>query len=71
MPRKIRELKAELRKAGFTWRTGKGSHTVWHHPLVPSRITLAGSDGDDAQPYQEKEVRSVLEQLRAMQGEQP
>ncbi|MFN6513960.1 MAG: type II toxin-antitoxin system HicA family toxin [Nostoc sp. CreGUA01] len=29
MPKKIRELKAMLLKAGFTYRSGKGSHTVW------------------------------------------
>jgi len=37
MPRKVRALKADLRRAGFTSDTkrGKGSHSVWQHPLVP------------------------------------
>ncbi len=64
MPRKIRELENDLRQAGFTARPGKGSHRVWKHPLVPGRITMSGKGGDDAQPYQEKEVQDKLGQLR-------
>ena len=63
MPRKIRELKAQLRAAGFTERQGKGSHTVWRHLLVPQRVVLAGADGDDAKPYQERDVRIALSKL--------
>src|SRR3712207_2915888 len=49
MPPKYRELKAELRKAGFALGSGNGSHTNWRHPLVPGlRVTLSGNDGDDA-----------------------
>ncbi len=50
MPRKVRELKADLRRAGCIERSGKGSHTVWQHPLVTMRLVLAGGDGDDAKP---------------------
>jgi hypothetical protein len=58
MPRKIRELRADLRRASFVWRPGKGSHGVWTHPLHPDvRISLAGNDGDDAKEYQERDVR--------------
>ena len=32
MPKKLRELKAMLRQAGFVPRAGKGSHMVWSHP---------------------------------------
>jgi len=39
---KIRELKAILLKAGFTYRPGKGSHTVWSHPLLEDSVTLSG-----------------------------
>jgi predicted RNA binding protein YcfA (HicA-like mRNA interferase family) len=57
MPVKIRKLKSILSKAGFAWRPGKGSHTVWTHPALPEEeITLAGKDGDDAKPYQIKDV---------------
>lgn len=68
MPPKIRQLKAELRKAGFSVRPGKGSHLVWTHPLLPKdEVTLSGHDGDDAQRYQEKLVRNILAKLRRMQ----
>jgi predicted RNA binding protein YcfA (HicA-like mRNA interferase family) len=61
MPKKIRELKAMLRKAGFTWRPGKGSHAVWTHPrLRGSPVTVAGHDGDDARPFLEKQVREAI-----------
>ncbi len=56
MPKKVGELKAILRKAGFRWRPGKGSHTVWEHPLADKSVTLSGNDGRDARPYQETEV---------------
>ncbi|MDJ0730334.1 MAG: type II toxin-antitoxin system HicA family toxin [Crocosphaera sp.] len=36
MPKKIRELKQMLQKAGFCSRTGKGSHSNWYHPLYPN-----------------------------------
>ena len=37
MPQKIRQLKAALAKAGFFFRPGKGSHTVWEHPESTGR----------------------------------
>jgi predicted RNA binding protein YcfA (HicA-like mRNA interferase family) len=65
MPRKIRQLKAELLREGFEWRPAKGSHTYWTHPLLPGKsVTLAGNDGADAKPYQERDVREILEKLR-------
>lgn len=69
MPKKIRELKAMLRKAGFVVKPGKGSHTVWGHPALTAKIVLSGGDGDDAQLYQEKDVREILRKLREVQGE--
>lgn len=66
MPPKIRELKARLRKAGFYSRPGKGSHSVWKHQNLPgARLTLSGSDGDDAQYYQIEDVEGILAKLRA------
>ncbi len=67
MPKKIRELKAMLRKAGFRWRPGKGSHTVWEHPLADKSVTLSGKDGHDAKRYQEAEV---AEQISVVEGRQ-
>lgn len=69
MPKKIRELKAMLRKAGFSYRPAKGSHSFWAHPAITTRITLAGADGDDAERYQEAQVRKAINQLREVQGE--
>ena len=60
MPRKIRQLKADLRRAGFVELKdrGKGDHTMWQHPDVPAAIVgLDGQDGDDAKRYMEKALR--------------
>ena len=66
MPRKIRQLKSDLRKAGFVLTDrGKGSHEVWEHPEVASAsVTLSGRDGADAKPYQERDVREALTKVR-------
>jgi predicted RNA binding protein YcfA (HicA-like mRNA interferase family) len=40
MPRKIRELIADLEKAGFINRGGKGSHRNFAHPDCPMPITF-------------------------------
>jgi len=63
MPKKIRELKSMLRKAGFTCRSGKGSHTKWEHSSLNYFITLSGNDGDDARHYHEKRVNEAISQL--------
>jgi predicted RNA binding protein YcfA (HicA-like mRNA interferase family) len=60
MPRKIRQLIADLEKAGFVNRGGKGSHRNYVHP-TGIRATVSGNTGQDAQPYQEKEVRRKIE----------
>jgi predicted RNA binding protein YcfA (HicA-like mRNA interferase family) len=64
MPKKIRELKKLLQQAGFTQRTGKGSHTNWYHPLYLGRITISGKDGSDAKEYQENEVFQAIKQVK-------
>ncbi len=69
MPRKVRELKSDLQRAGFRVRPGKGSHTVWEHPLIPEYpVTVSGHDGGDAERYQEKDVREALRALREAQA---
>jgi predicted RNA binding protein YcfA (HicA-like mRNA interferase family) len=70
MPRKIRE-KADLRREGFGSGSAKGSHTYWKHPLLAVRITLSGGDGDDAKPYQERDMREAIEALRKLHREKP
>lgn len=67
MPRKIRELKSLLLKAGFTYKPAKGSHTKWFHPKLSQSIIIAGQDGSDAKPYLEKQVDTVLEDLNRME----
>ena len=62
MPPKIRQLIGDLKSAGFTDRGGKGSHRNFKHPKG-IRITISGSDGADAKPYQEKAVKAALEQI--------
>ena len=63
MPRKIRELIRDLRRARFVNRGGKGSHRNYEHPKG-IRVTVSGQLGDDAKPYQEREVRRVIEESR-------
>ena len=64
MPKKIRELKAMLQRAGWVQIAGggKGSHTKWWHGKVKHVLTLSGNDGHDAQPYQEKMVRKAVKE---------
>jgi predicted RNA binding protein YcfA (HicA-like mRNA interferase family) len=63
MPRKIRQLEAELLAQGFVLlrRRGKGDHRRFEHPDHPDLvITLDGHSGDDAKPYQEKQIRQAI-----------
>jgi predicted RNA binding protein YcfA (HicA-like mRNA interferase family) len=66
MAKKLRELKAALRRAGFFERTGKGSHTVWSHPELHEVVVLSGHDGDEAKPYQEKDVYNIMRKLESL-----
>ena len=65
MPRKVRELIAELEAAGFLNRGGKGSHRNFVHPKVTKPVTLSGSAGDDAKQYQERAVKRAIEESRS------
>lgn len=53
MPRKVRELIAELENHGFVIRGGKGSHRNFTHPRVTRPVTISGYANDDAKKYQE------------------
>lgn len=64
MPKKVRQLRQMLLKAGFERLPGKGSHTNWIHPRYPGKLTLSGKDGDDAKPYQEKEVTKAVQRVQ-------
>lgn len=71
MPKKIRELKQMLQKAGFTLlpKRGKGSHSYWVHSLLSKPVVLSGKDGNDARFYQTQKVLDALEQLKRIQEE--
>lgn len=57
---KLRELRAVLRRSGFTARCNGGSHEVWESVLQPGCvIVLAGQDGKEAHRYQVKKVRQL------------
>ncbi|HKS69108.1 MAG TPA: type II toxin-antitoxin system HicA family toxin [Ktedonobacterales bacterium] len=67
MPRKVRELRADLRRAGYVQKKkrGKGSHTWWVHPSIPGyNVNIAGQDGADAHRYQEELVQEALDKAR-------
>jgi predicted RNA binding protein YcfA (HicA-like mRNA interferase family) len=70
MPRKVRQLIADLENAGFVNRGGKGSHRNFRHP-TGLRVTVSGNTiqtrfgrGHDAKPYQEREVRRKIEEAQ-------
>ena len=63
MPRKIRQLIADLVKAGFANRGGKGSHRNFVHPNG-AQLVLSGNTGDDAKHYQERDVLRALETVK-------
>lgn len=65
MPRKIRELIAELERAGFRNRGGKGSHRTFVHPVRGKHVVIAGRPGDDAHVYQEKQVKEAVREVRS------
>ena len=70
MPRKIRELIREVKRAGFVNRGGRGSHRNYEHPNG-TRLTISGQEGDDAKPYQEREVRRAIAESQAGDEDTP
>ena len=64
MPPKIRELIAELERAGFKNRGGKGSHRNFVHPEISNPVTISGKLGEDAKNYQVRAVRKVLAEIK-------
>ena len=59
MPRKIRELEKQLKKAGFQWSPGKGNHRWWTHPSGV-KVLMSGNAGHDAKHYQERETSEAI-----------
>lgn len=64
MPRKIRQIIADLERAGFVDRGGKGSHRNFVHPKVKKPVTISGKSGEDAKPYQEKDAKRAIEESK-------
>jgi predicted RNA binding protein YcfA (HicA-like mRNA interferase family) len=64
MPKKIRELIKVLEAAGFVYRGGKGSHRNYVHENLFRPIVISGKLGDDAKPYQEKDVKKAIEESK-------
>ncbi|KAA6183494.1 type II toxin-antitoxin system HicA family toxin [Thiohalocapsa marina] len=60
MPPKVRELIAQLQKAGFVDRGGKGCYRNFVHPNVVKPITVAGKPGDDAKQYLVRAVQRAI-----------
>ena len=67
MPRKVRQLIADLEKVGFVNRGGKGSHRNFTHPKG-LRVTISGAPGDDAKHYQERDVKRALNAVKEDQA---
>ena len=67
MPKKIRELKKMLPKAGFKLlpKRSKDSHAIYRHPLLTEDVKLSGSDSKDAKRYQEEEVTKAIEKVKS------
>ncbi len=70
MPRKLRELRANLRRAGFVLDHQTGSHQIWKHPSLPgAQVNLAGHDGQDAKRYQERDVTDTIARVKVREGD--
>ncbi|MBT3300594.1 MAG: type II toxin-antitoxin system HicA family toxin [Candidatus Marinimicrobia bacterium] len=63
MPRKIRQLIKELKKAEFVNRGGKGSHRNFKHKNGPI-LTISGALNSDVKPYQEKLVKIKIKESK-------
>jgi predicted RNA binding protein YcfA (HicA-like mRNA interferase family) len=64
VPPKVRELVAELERAGFVNRSGKGSHRNFVHSKVVKPVTISDAFGDDAKRYQIRAVELAIEESK-------
>ncbi len=70
MPQKLRELRRNLRRAGWSITRQRGSHETWTHPLVPLPVILVGKDSQDAHRYQVEDVTAAVEVSREAEEQQ-
>ena len=64
MPRKLRELIADLKRAGFVQDPARGSHRKFRHPKGVTMVLSGHGEGADALPYQERQARRMIEESR-------
>jgi predicted RNA binding protein YcfA (HicA-like mRNA interferase family) len=64
VPPKVRELIADLQRAGFVDRGGNGSHRNFVHPTVTKPVVMFGNLGDDAKRYQVRAVQLAIEESK-------
>ena len=65
MPRKVRELVADLETAGWILTPGgKGSHRKFAHARSARKVVLSGANGADAHHYQEKLVKAAIREVQ-------
>ena len=62
MPRKLRDLIADLRRAGFVQEPARGSHRKFRHPKGVTAILSGHHEGVDAKHYQGKQTRRKIEE---------
>jgi predicted RNA binding protein YcfA (HicA-like mRNA interferase family) len=69
VPRKVRQLIAEALACGMEYMPGrgKGSHRLYEHKSSGTQVYLSGHTGDDADHYQERDLRRAIEQIRRWQ----
>ncbi|MEO5714738.1 MAG: type II toxin-antitoxin system HicA family toxin [Luteolibacter sp.] len=66
MPRKIRDLLKDLRKAGFVLVSGgKGSHRKFSAKDGQVVMIVPGRDGDDAKGYLERQVQEKINEIQS------
>jgi predicted RNA binding protein YcfA (HicA-like mRNA interferase family) len=55
---------ADLERAGFLRESARGSHRKFRHPKGVTVVLSGHGDGADVLPYQERQVRSAIEESR-------
>ena len=66
MPRKIRDILADYRKAGFrVTKGGKVDHRKSRHENHPGAVIVDGEEGADCKPYQEKDLQKAQAKLKS------
>jgi hypothetical protein len=63
-PVKVGDLVAELERAGFVNRGGKGSHRNFTLERCSRPVTIAGNTGADAKQYHIRAVRHTIRESK-------